>query len=76
MSQTRLPHFADTVDGVQLARNITAAYTVEEQGTFAKRTFSELTTYQRFIKIAELKSGEIILDSACGPGLTGLLACE
>jgi len=76
MSQTKFPHFANTVDGVQVARNIKAAYTVEEQDTFAKKTFSELTSHQRFIRIAELKPGETILDLACGPGLMGLLACE
>ena len=64
------------VDGVQLAQNITASYTAEEQGNFEKKTFSEVDSYQRFVKIAELKPGETILDLACGPGLTGLLVCE
>ena len=61
---------------MQLAQNITASYTAEEQDTFEKITFSELDSYQRFVRIAELKPGETILDLACGPGLTGLLVCE
>jgi 2-polyprenyl-3-methyl-5-hydroxy-6-metoxy-1,4-benzoquinol methylase len=76
MSQTKSPQFADVVDGVRLAQNITPSQTDEEQDTFEKITFSELDGYQRFIKIAELKPGETILDLACGPGLTGLLVCE
>ena len=76
MSQTKVPQFADVVDDVQVARNITASQTAEEQDTFENITFRELDSYQRFIKIAELKPGETILDLACGPGLTGLLVCE
>jgi len=76
VSQTRFPQFADVVDGVRLAQNITPSQTAEEQDTFENITFSELHSYQRFIKIAELKPGETVLDLACGPGLTGLLVCE
>jgi ubiquinone/menaquinone biosynthesis C-methylase UbiE len=76
MSQTKSPQFADVVDGVRLAQNITPSQTAEEHDTFEKITFSELDSYKRFIKIAELKPGETILDLACGPGLTGLLVCE
>ena len=71
MSQTRSPQFVNVVDGVRLAQNITPNQTAEEQDTFEKITFSELHSYQRFIKIAELKPGETVLDLACGPGLTG-----
>ena len=76
MFQTKVPHFADVVDGVRVAQNITASQNVEEQDNFEKITFSELHSYQRFVKIAELKPGETILDLACGAGLTGLLVCE
>jgi ubiquinone/menaquinone biosynthesis C-methylase UbiE len=76
MSQTKSPQFADMVDGVRLAQNIRPNYTAEEDKIFEKITFRELDSYQRFIKIAELKLGETILDLACGPGLTGLLVCE
>lgn len=76
MSQTKSPQFADVVDGVRWAQNIPPSQTAEEQDSFEKITFSELDSYQRFIKIAELRPGETILDLACGPGLTGLLVCE
>jgi hypothetical protein len=76
MSQPKFPQFANVVDGVQLAQNISASYSAEEQDTFEKITSSELDSYQRFVKIAELKPGETILDLACGPGLTGPLVCE
>lgn len=76
MSQTRSPQFVNVVDGVRLAQNITPSQTAEEQDTFEKMTFSELHSYQRFIKFAELKPGETVFDLACGPGLTGLLVCE
>ena len=61
---------------MQVAQNITASQTAEEQDTFEKIAFKELDGYQRFVKIAELKPGETVLDLACGPGLTGLLVCE
>ena len=76
MSHTRFPQFASVVDGVRLAQNITPSHTAEEQDAFEKITFSDLESYQRFVKIAELKPGETVLDLACGPGLTGLLVCE
>ncbi|GAB7328034.1 hypothetical protein MBLNU13_g00084t1 [Cladosporium sp. NU13] len=76
MSPKKSPQFADVVDGVQLAQNITASQTAEELDTFEKITFRELVSYQRFVKIAELKPDETVLDLACGPGLRGLLVCE
>ena len=76
MSQTKSPQLADVVDGVRLAQNLTTSQTAEQWDTFEKITFGELVSYQRFVKIAELKPGETVLDLACGPGLTGLLVCE
>lgn len=76
MSEKSLPQFADTVEGVQLAHNTTLNYTREEVNDFERRDFKELSIYQRFVKIADLKAGETILDLACGPALTGLLVCE
>ena len=73
---TLSPQFADVVNGVQLAQNIHPGQTAEEQDKFEKHTFDELASYQRFVRIAELKPGETVLDLACGPGLTGLLVCE
>lgn len=47
MSQPKLPHFAETVEGVKLAQNLVPGYTSEVQNTFEKKNFEELSNYQR-----------------------------